>query len=113
SLFALLTAHEVARFIHEPPTTVEGFERFIARAQELRRAGGCVCLAVTLKGFDTAIGLFQVRQTEPDFATAEWGFALASSFWGTGVFREAAELVLQFVFEALGVHRLAATAAVR
>ena len=32
SLFALLTTEEVSRFISPPPSTVEGFERFIAWA---------------------------------------------------------------------------------
>ncbi len=113
SLLALLTTEEVARFISPPPTTVEGFERFIAWTQRQRAAGTYVCFAVTLKGFDTAIGIFQVRQLELDFSSAEWGFALGSPFWGTGVFQDSAELVLEFVFETLGVHRLEARAAVR
>ena len=29
SLFAMLTTEEVSRFISPPPTTVEGFEKFI------------------------------------------------------------------------------------
>jgi len=113
SLFAMLTTEEVARFISPPPTTVEGFERFIAWTIRQRAAGTYVCYAVTLHGFDTAIGIFQVRETEPGFNTAEWGFAVGSPFWGTGVFEESAELVLEFVFERIGVHRLEARAAVR
>src|SRR3989441_9797704 len=112
SLFALLTTEEVARFISPPPTTVEGFERFIAWTIRQRAAGTYVYFAVTLQGFDTAIGIFQVRQTEPGFGTAEWGFALGSAFWGTGVFQEGAELVLEFAFDTLNVHRLEARAAV-
>ena len=54
SLFALLTTEEVARFISPPPSTVEGFERFIAWTLRQRVAGTYVCFAVTLKGFDTA-----------------------------------------------------------
>jgi len=113
SLFALLTTEEVSRFISPPPSTVEGFERFIAWTLRQRTAGTYACFAVTLKGFDTAIGIFQVRETEPGFGTAEWGFALGSPFWGTGVFAEGAELVLEFVFETIGVHRLEARAALR
>jgi RimJ/RimL family protein N-acetyltransferase len=113
SLFAMLTTEEVARFISPPPTTVEGFERFIAWTIRQRAAGTYACYAVTLHGFDTAIGIFQVRETEPGFNTAEWGFAVGSPFWGTGVFEESAELVLEFVFERIGVHRLEARAAVR
>jgi RimJ/RimL family protein N-acetyltransferase len=112
SLHALLTTEEVSRFISPPPTTVEGFERFIAWALRQRAIGSYVCYAVTLRGFDTAIGLFQVREMERGFGTAEWGFALGSSFWGSGLFQESAELVLEFVFETLGVHRLEARAAV-
>ena len=48
SLFALLTTEEVSRFISPPPTTVEGFERFIGWAHRQRRAGSYACFAVTL-----------------------------------------------------------------
>jgi [ribosomal protein S5]-alanine N-acetyltransferase len=113
SLFALLTTEEVARFISPPPTSVEGFERFIAWTLRQRHAGSYACFAVTLKGFDTAIGIFQVRALEAGFDAAEWGFAIGSAFWGTGVFQEGAELVLRFTFETLGVHRLEARAAVK
>jgi ribosomal-protein-alanine N-acetyltransferase len=113
SLFALLTTEEVARFISPPPSTVEGFERFIDWTLRQRAAGTYACFAVTLAGFDTAIGIFQVRETEPSFSTAEWGFAIGSAFWGTGVFQDGADLVLDFAFDTLGVHRLEARAAVR
>ena len=113
SLFALLTTEEVTRFISPPPTTVEGFEKFIAWTIRQRTAGTYACFAVTLKGSDTAIGIFQMRETEPGFGTGEWGFAIGSPFWGTGVFQEAAELVLAFAFETVGVHRLEARSAVR
>jgi RimJ/RimL family protein N-acetyltransferase len=112
SLFAMLATEEVSRFINPPPTTVEGFERFIAWTHRQRAAGTYVCFAVTVDGFDGAIGLFQVRQLEPGFATAEWGFALGSAFWGRGAFAESAALVLEFVFDTLNVHRLEARAAV-
>lgn len=113
SLFALLTTEEVARFISPPPGTVEGFERFIAWAARQRAAGAYACFAVTLADSDTAVGIFQLRSTEPGFATAEWGFALGSAFWGTGIFEKGARLVMEFAFETVGVHRLEARAAVR
>jgi RimJ/RimL family protein N-acetyltransferase len=112
-LFALLSTEEVARFISPPPTTVEGFARFIAWTLRQRANGTYACFAVTLAGHDTAIGIFQLRETEPGFATAEWGFALGSAFWGTGLFQEGAELVLRFAFDTVGVHRLEARAALK
>lgn len=112
SLLAMLTTEEVTRFISPPPTTVEGFEGFIAWTLRQRTAGSYACFAITLKGFDTAIGIFQVRETEPGFDAGEWGFAIGSPFWGTGVFQDGARLVLDFAFDTIGVHRLEARAAV-
>ena len=113
SLFAMLTTEEVARFISPPPTTVEGFERFIMWANRERAAGTYACFAIVPHGMDTAIGIFQVRQIEPAWGTAEWGFAIGSPFWGTGAFSDGAKLVLDFAFETIGVHRLEARAAVQ
>ena len=62
SLLAMLSTEEVARFISPPPTTVEGFERFIAWTQRERAAGNYACFAVVPHGMDTAIGIFQIRQ---------------------------------------------------
>jgi RimJ/RimL family protein N-acetyltransferase len=113
SLLAMLSTEEVARFISPPPTTVEGFERFIAWTHRERAAGNYVCFAVVPHGMDTAIGIFQVRQLEPGFGTAEWGFAIGSAFWGTGVFVDGARLVVDFTFDVIGTHRLEARAAVQ
>jgi RimJ/RimL family protein N-acetyltransferase len=113
SLFAMLTTEEVARFISPPPSSVDGFERFIAWTMRQRLAGSYACFAVTLEGEDTAIGIFQLRELEPGFGTAEWGFAIGSPYWGTGVFQEGAELMATFAFDVVGVHRLEARAAVK
>ena len=112
TLFSLLTTEEVTRFISPPPTTVAGFERFIQWAQREREAGRYVCFAVVPTGYDTAVGLFQIRQLDPTFGTAEWGFALGSAFWGSGLFVSGAELMIDFAFQVIGVHRLEARAAV-
>ena len=112
TLLALLSSEEVARFISPPPTTVEGFERFIAWTHRERAAGNYVCFGVVPHGMDTAVGIFQIRQIEPGFATAEWGFAIGSAYWGTGIFLDAAKRAVDFAFESIGVHRLEARAAV-
>ena len=112
ALFAMLTPEEVSRFISPPPTTVEGFEKFIEWARAERAAGRYACFAVVPHGMSTAVGLFQVRQLEAGFATAEWGFALGSAFWGTGIFVESGQLVVDFAIETLGVGRLEARACV-
>lgn len=112
SLLAMLTSEEVARFISPPPTTIDGFERFIVWAKQQRLVGQYVCFAVVPAGMSTAIGLFQVRSLAQDCSTAEWGFALGASFWGTGIFVEAARLVVDFAFDTMDIHRLEARASV-
>ena len=112
-LLAMLSTEEVSRFISPPPTSVEGFERFIAWTHSERAAGRYMCFGIVPDGMDAAVGLFQVRQSVPDFESAEWGFALGSAYWGSGVFMAGAELVLDFAFDVIGVHRLEARAAVQ
>ena len=112
SLLSMLSTEEVARFISPPPTTVEGFERFIAWTHRERAAGNYACFAVVPHGMDTAVGIFQVRQLEPGFGTAEWGFAMGSAFWGTGMFMDGARMVIDFAFDTIHTHRLEARAAI-
>jgi RimJ/RimL family protein N-acetyltransferase len=112
SLLAMLTTEEVSRFISPPPTTVEGFEQFIIWAQRERQAGSYACFAVVPAGMDSAVGIFQLRSLESGFGTAEWGFAIGSQFWGTGMFAEAAPMIIDFAVDVIGTHRLEARAAV-
>jgi RimJ/RimL family protein N-acetyltransferase len=111
ALFAALTSDEVSRFISPPPGSIDGFERFITWTHRQRTAGQYVCFAVVPRGSDTAIGIFQARSIEPAFGTAEWGFAIAEEFWGSGVFLDGARLMVDFAFDVLGTHRLEARAA--
>ena len=113
SLLTSLGSPEVTRLISPPPPTLAGFEKFIAWTIRQREEGKSIAYGITLKGSDTVIGLFQVRATTPRFDVAEWGFAVGSAFWGTGIFMDAARLVLDFSFGQLGVHRMEAKAAVK
>jgi RimJ/RimL family protein N-acetyltransferase len=113
SLLAFLTTEEVTRFISPPPTTIAGFERFIEWTQRERAAGNYVCFGIVPAGHDQAIGLFQVRQLNASFQTAEWGFAMGSDFWGTGLFVESARAVIKFTFDTIGCERLEARSCVQ
>ena len=112
SLLAMLTTEEVSRFISPPPTTVEGFEQFIAWAHREREAGNYICYGVVPAGMSRAIGLFQLRSIESGFRSCEWGFALGSQFWGTGLFEGAARAIVDFGVDVLATERFEARAAV-
>jgi RimJ/RimL family protein N-acetyltransferase len=56
--------------------------------------------------------MFQIRLLDAAAGTAEWGFVLGAPYWGTGLFRDGARLVVDFAFETLGLRRLEARACV-
>jgi RimJ/RimL family protein N-acetyltransferase len=113
SLLSMLKSEEVAKFISPPPTTPDGFERFIAWAQREREAGNQFTFGMVPEGCEHAVGLVQVRAIAPRFSVAEWGFAVGSSFWGTGMFLASARMTLDFAFQHTSVNRLEARAVVQ
>ena len=108
ALLAMLTSEEVAEFVSPLPRTVEGFNGFITEALHERALGNSFCFGIVPDGYEDAMGLFQVRQIDPGFGSAEWGFAIGSPFWGSGVFVQGAKAIIDFSFGTVGVHRLEA-----
>ena len=108
ALMALLQAPDVSRFLNTPPTSLDGFGRFIDWLHTERAQGRVACFAVVPEGSDRPAGMYQVRALDEGFETAEWGFVIAPEYWGSGLFRDSADHVLSFVFNVLGVRRLEA-----
>ena len=96
----------VLKYIAPSPPTVEAFKRFITWTRLERRRGRHLCFGVVPAGQSLPVGLVQLWPVEPDFSTAEWGFVLGESVWGTGAFSASARLLLDFAFGGLGVMRL-------
>jgi ribosomal-protein-alanine N-acetyltransferase len=117
SLLYQINTSAVLQFIARCPSTVQGFERFIRWTRDERRRGRHACYGIIPPSGGPAVGIIQIWSVERDFSTAEWGFAIGESFWGTGVFHRGAELFLDAVFVdrvfgADGVYRLEARAVV-
>jgi RimJ/RimL family protein N-acetyltransferase len=112
SLAALLTTEDVSRLMSPPPTTLDGFERFINWTQRQRAEGSGLCFGIVPRREVSAVGVIQVRARDTEWDVAEWGFAIGSQYWGTGLFMAAAKMTLDFTFGALHVARLEARAAV-
>jgi ribosomal-protein-alanine N-acetyltransferase len=113
TLLSMLASEEVAKFISPPPTTPEGFEKFIQWAIRERQAGNQMTFGMVPEGFDHAVGLVQIRAIAPRFSVAEWGFAVGSPFWGTGLFVASATTAVDFAFQHTDVNRLEARAVVQ
>ncbi len=110
SLLDSLKNPAVVKYMAPVPATVDHFKCFIRWAKWQRRRKAHFCFGIVPAGRPRAVGVVQIWPIEPDFSTAEWGFALAEPLWGTGIFGAAADLMLSFAFDTLGVFRLEARA---
>ena len=66
-------------------------------------------LAVIPKDNNQLIGNCGIRINNPEMREANIGYELDSRFWGLGYATEAAQAILQFGFEELGLHRIYAS----
>jgi RimJ/RimL family protein N-acetyltransferase len=107
AMVPLIGAREVAattlRIPH--PYTEAHARAFIAMAQESRRTGTSLDLAIVLKESNTFCGGIGLR-LESDHHRAELGYWLGVPFWGQGYATEAARALLQYGFNTLGLHRI-------
>jgi RimJ/RimL family protein N-acetyltransferase len=108
ALVSEIATVEVERFIPAAPSTAVGFENFIRRSIQGRLTGECVCFAVLAPTDPTPVGLIMLRAPGPDHDSWDWGFVFGQRAWGTGLFADAATLVLGFAFDVVGIDKLEA-----
>ena len=110
---AMLTTEEVARFISPPPTTVEGFERFIAwthraaRGRQLRLLRGHARTGSTRRSGSSRCASWSRASAPPNGDSRS-----ARRSGAPAMFKDGARMVIEFAFDTFGVHRLEARAAV-
>ena len=105
ALLDMSSTEEVSRFI-PPPTSVDGFERFIAGRSASALPG--VHRRRRPDGMDTAIGIFQVRQLRSHLLDRRVGVRDWPRFLGHRSLHRPARLTIDFAFDVAGVHRLEA-----
>lgn len=98
ALTALFALEEVSAFLSPPPATVEEFVTWIELSRSRHLENKAACYSVFTDG-DQPVGLFMCVRGTPTEDTGEIGFALSPSVWGTGVFRETADLYISFLFD--------------
>jgi RimJ/RimL family protein N-acetyltransferase len=105
-LHAQIARPAVTRYLRCAPQSVPELRSFIRWTHAQRRQGAHLCYGIVPAGQKRAVGLVQIWPLERDFSTAEWGFVIGESYWGTGLFVDCARLLLDFAFRQLGVSRL-------
>jgi ribosomal-protein-alanine N-acetyltransferase len=112
TLFTLFSDPQVTAHMAPPPPTLAKFAGFVEWSHQQRAQGHGICFGIVPDGMTAAVGILQIR-LEPATSGAEWGFVLSTHFWSTGVFSDAANLLLEFAFTTMHVQRLDARIALR
>ncbi len=100
---------EVQRYINYTPcATIEGTKQFLQMHVEQYETnpdfyGWAIVYEDLLIG---SIALFDVKSENDQ---AEIGYSIGSKWWGMGIVSEAAEAVLRYAFDEIGVHRVIAS----
>lgn len=112
TLFTLFSDPAVTAYMAPPPPTLAKFAGFVEWSHQQRAQGRGVCFGIVPDGMTAAVGILQVR-LEPTSPDAEWGFVLGTHFWSTGVFSDAANVLVEFAFTTMRIKRLEARIALR
>jgi [ribosomal protein S5]-alanine N-acetyltransferase len=113
TLFTLFSDPAVTAYMAPPPPTLAKFAGFVEWSQQQRAQGRGICFGIVPDGMTAAVGILQVRCVDPTSSDAEWGFVLSAHFWSTGVFSDAANVLVQFAFRTMHITRLEARIALR
>jgi ribosomal-protein-alanine N-acetyltransferase len=111
-LFTLFSDPAVTAHMAPPPPTAAKFAGFVEWSHQQRAQGRGICFGIVPENMTAAVGILQVR-LDPTLSGAEWGFVLSAHFWSTGVFSDAANVLVEFAFTTLRVERLEARIALR
>jgi ribosomal-protein-alanine N-acetyltransferase len=111
-LFTLFSNPAVTAYMAPPPPTLAKFAGFVEWSHLQRSQGHGVCFGIVPEGMTVAVGILQIR-LESASSDAEWGFVLSTQFWSTGVFSDAARVLVEFAFTIMRVERLEARIALR
>ena len=112
TLFTLFSDPAVTAYMAPPPPTLAKFAGFVEWSRQERGQGHGVCFGIVPDGMTAAVGILQVR-LDSTSAKAEWGFVLSAHFWSTGVFSDAANVLVEFAFTTMHIERLEARIALR
>ncbi len=103
------SSKDVARFLTwEPHKNAEETEALLKEWVKAYDAPDCYNWAIALKPEGKLIGNISVVHLYPEAACAVLGYCIGERWWGSGYMPEAGGAVLQYLFETVGVNRVAA-----
>ncbi len=112
-VYELVRDAEVTRFLAiDPPGSPDDTRYFIERCHEYRRQDREYVFVVADVATDEPMGVTSLRHLDRQMKTAQVGTWVARRHWGRGINAEAKQLLLDFAFGALKLHRIEARIAV-
>jgi RimJ/RimL family protein N-acetyltransferase len=113
SLFELTSDPDVIRFLAiAPPASPDDTLYFIAKCREHRGQDREYVYVIADVASDRPMGIIGLRHVDRPMRTAQIGSWLGRKYWGTGANAEAKQLLLDFSFGPLALHRIEARIAV-
>jgi len=112
-LFELASDPDVTRYLAiDPPDSPDDTLHFIAKCREHRGQDREYVFVIAGVADDRALGIIGLRHIDQPMRTAQIGTWLGRQHWGTGANTEAKQLLLDFSFGPLALHRIEARIAV-
>jgi RimJ/RimL family protein N-acetyltransferase len=101
----------VTRFL-PPRVRKESGRHFVVRVLREQRRGEGVPYAIIPLGGVRAVGQIRLMNWSPSEGLAEVGYWIRRTHWGQGLGTEAVQLVCQYGFQTMGLHRIEANVVV-
>lgn len=112
-LYEFVRDPEVTRFLAiDPPTGPDDTRFFIEKCHEHRRQDREYVFVIADVATDQPMGVTGLRHLDRPLRTAQVGTWVARCYWGQGINAEAKELLLDFAFGTLALHRVEARIAI-
>ncbi|SDR72400.1 GNAT family N-acetyltransferase [Gramella sp. MAR_2010_147] len=103
-----LSHKEVIRYYGVQYGTFEDTEEQINWYENLEKSGSGMWWAIYLKNSNEFCGAVGYNDHNKEHNKAEIGFWLLPDYWGNGFIKEAAEIIIEYLFHDLKIHRLEA-----
>ncbi|MCB0288081.1 MAG: GNAT family N-acetyltransferase [Calditrichaeota bacterium] len=88
------------------PYTRHDAEQWIAMHPQLRESGTETPFAIILKQVNALVGSISLKDFDPHNKSAEIGYWIGRTWWNKGIVTEAAQRLLKYGFEELGLNRI-------
>ncbi len=100
---------EVTRFLTWPPHENIGVTREVLKYWISQYEDGChFSWAIEWRETGSVIGSIAAVRVDEDRQSAEIGYCLSRAFWGRGIMAEALKAVMDYLFDTVGLNRVAA-----